>query len=585
MTIQEILAAKRQPATAPLAAASTLSLAERLAAKKALQDKNDLVEDPTDYLDSSYNDSPLASATSGDEVAYDGAFSLSIVLNERQLLAKELALKGTSFCLIGPAGSGKTTTQRSVAASLLESKSLKTTSFKVRGSGGKERSVSPSIAFCAYTRRASANLERAIHKDPALAGALEHNVMTIHHLLEFEPVIYWDPETQKDSMRFEPQRHRRAPLEITHLVIEEASMLGLDLAEQLYDALPLGVQVIFIGDINQLPPVFGASVLNYALVQLPVVELTEVHRQAQDSPVLSNAHRILKGLPLIEAATFTIIRGKSPVQHGQEKVSYSLGELFKNWHTSGYYNPEDSVILSPWNKQALGTDNLNRWIAQFLGTYREATVYEVLAGFAKHYLAVGDKVMYNKQDGVITAISYNGLYHGPATQQPGQDLSRFGVRIASESLDSPSTDLDDLLLGYSTFSIDELEKQKGERKIQASHVVTLELESGEIISLSAAGDFAPQTFSLGYVLTVHKAQGCEWRKVFIVLHKDHAISLSRELLYTAVTRAREECVIIAKDQVIERAIATQRIKGDTLADKIEYFNSGALGGREFDCTP
>jgi exodeoxyribonuclease V alpha subunit len=72
---------------------------------------------------------------------------------------------------------------------------------------------------------------------------------------------------------------------------------------------------------------------------------------------------------------------------------------------------------------------------------------------------------------------------------------------------------------------------------------------------------------------VYKAQGCEWRKVFLILHKDHSVMAYRELLYTAVTRAAKEMVVIAKDFMIEKAIKTQRIKGNSLADKIEFFNA------------
>lgn len=520
-------------------------------------------------------------------VGYQGAFSLSVVLNERQLMAKEMALSGKSFCLIGPAGTGKTTAQRSVAEALLDQGLLKTTTFKITGS--KERNTGPSFVAVAFTRRASSNLARAIHKDPKLKKAFTHNIMTIHALLEFEPVIFFDQEKQRESMRFEPQRDGSAPLEITHLVIEESSMLGLDLAEQLFDALPCGVQIIYIGDINQLPPVFGASILNYALVQLPVIELTEVYRNG--GIILENAHNILKGAGLVEGETldedtgksskFAIVRGKSEQQVGQEKMAHSLGLLFKHWEEQGEYRPDEDMILSPFNKQALGTDNMNKWIAQFLGEKRKAIVFEIIAGFNTHYLAVGDRVMVNKQDGYITHIARNGDYLGKDAQLPGSDLSRFGMRIMGADTVSDMDELCDATLNYTNFNLDSLQEQDAERKQQASHAVEIVLESGETLTLKSAGDFGPASFSLGYVLTVHKAQGCEFRKVFILFHKDHNVMLTRELFYTAVTRAREEVCLIAKDWVIEKAVRTQRIKGNSLQEKIEYFNSGAvdmLGG-------
>lgn len=506
--------------------------------------------------------------------SYQGAFALNISLNERQLMAKDMALADKSFCLIGAAGTGKTTAQRSVAEALLESNRLGVCNYKLQGGGGV-RVDGPSFVACAFTRRASGNLARAIHKNPRLEQILKHNIMTVHALLEFEPVVFWDPEKERESMRFEPQRTAGSPLEITHLVIEEASMLGLDLWQQLYDALPLGVQIIFIGDINQLPPVFGASILNYALVQLPIIELTHVYRQQGDSLILANAHHILKGEMIEEGPGFEIIRGKNQQQVGQEKMATSLGRMFEIFYDSGSYRPDEDMILSPFNKQALGTDNMNKWIAQFLGTKRGAIVHEIIAGFNKHYLAVGDRVMVNKQDGYITKIVPNAQYHGQEPQVPGSDLSRFGVRILGGGKEG-GDDLDDILLGYTDFSLEELEKELAERKQQASHIVDVVLESGQTEVLSAAGDFGPQVFSLGYVLTVHKAQGCEFRKVFGILHKDHAVMLQRELFYTMVTRAREEFCLIAKDFVIEKAIKNQKIKGDSLQDKIEYFNSGAV---------
>lgn len=507
-------------------------------------------------------------------------FSLSITLNERQLMAKEMALSGKSFCLIGAAGTGKTTSQRSVAEALLQDDRLTECSYKRPGGQGKDDRVSgPSFVACAFTRRASANLARAIHKNPALEEALRYNIMTIHQLLEFEPVYFYDVEKQRDSMRFEPQRTASNPLTITHLVIEESSMVGLDLFAFLFDALPLGVQIIYIGDINQLPPVFGMSILNYALVQLPVIELTEVYRQAEDSSILANAHRVLKGESIQEAPGTTIIRGKQTVQVGQEKMALALSKMFKIWHDEGFYDPEQDMILSPFNKHALGTDNLNKWIAQFLGEKRKAVVFEILAGFAKHYLAVGDRVMVNKQDGYVIKIVRNMSYLGATPQMEGADLSRFGHRIAGtdNALDLDEEDPDGIaLLNYENFNLDSIGEQQGERKIQCSHIIDVLLESGEVVSLSSAGDLGPQNFSLGYVLTVHKAQGCEFRRVFGVLHKDHAVMLFRELLYTLMTRAREDLVLIAKDWVLDKAIKSQRIKGDTLQDKIEYFNSGAV---------
>ena len=498
------------------------------------------------------------------------AFALDITLNERQQMGVDYALAGKCFVLTGAAGTGKTTACREIARAFLKRGDLGLHTFKEEGGA---KITSHGIAFCSYTRRATSNIRRALHKDETLEKELSVNVVTIHRLLEFEPEFFQTPEG-KNSMRFIPRRNAQKMLDIKVLVIEEASMLGLDLWEKLYAAMRPGTIVVFVGDINQLPPVFGKSIMNYALGQLPVVELTEVYRQAFDSGVIVNAHRILKGLPPEENKDTQIVTGKSPTAVGQERMARALGATFFNLWQSKDYDPEQDIILSPWNKQPCGTDNLNNWIAQFLGEQRKAMVYEVLAGRRKLYLAVGDRVMYEKRDGVIKAIRHNAQYLGKSAQPASTDLTRFGLRKLSSG-DSESEDFELQATGYENINIDDVPDE--EKKLQASHTVTLALDGGEEAVLSAVGEFAEQTFSLGYCLTVHKAQGCEWRRVYIVLHKDHTLGgfLSRELVYTAVTRAREKVILIAKPETLKKAVATQNIKGNTLEEKIQSINSGA----------
>ena len=522
------------------------------------------------------------------QTAVKETFSLSITLNKEQLLAKELAFNGKSFCLVGAAGTGKTTAQREIASELLRQNKLKTHEFRVQGTA--LRISAPSIAFVAYTRIASGNLKRAIHKDPALEEKLEHNITTIHNLLEYAPEFHWDYEAQKEKMCFVPKRHATNLLDITHLIIEESSMVGLKLWNELYEALRPNTQIIFIGDINQLPPVMDKSILNYALVQLPVVELTHVYRQAEESLILENAHRILRGeFPLKEGKDFIIMRN-GEVQHTQAKLAQMIGQAFPKFadkekqEAGSGYDPAQDIILSPFNKQDLGTDNINKWIAQFLTTERKGVTFEIKAGINTLYLAAGDKVMYNKQVGEIISINRNGEYHGKAPLSPSPYLTRFGTYL--DSKEEKETDDDDFGLGYEDIDLEKMMEEGSKEDLlrSASHAVTIAIETGEEITLSSVGDFASSTFSLGYALTVHKAQGCEWRKVFIILHKAHSIMAFRELLYTAVTRAREQCILITKDFMLKKAIENPRIKGNTIEEKIEYFNSGVMDIGNVYCT-
>jgi len=501
------------------------------------------------------------------------AFALDVKLNDEQDLAVVYALEGKSFVLTGAAGTGKTTACREIAKAFLERGQLGRHTFKVDGLPKPlDRQGAPGIAFCSYTRRATANIRRALHKDVKLREILKYNVTTIHKLLEFEPEFYVD-DLGKDRMRFIPKRHAGNPLTVKVIVIEEASMLGLDLWEKLYDAMLPGTIIVFVGDLNQLPPVFGKSIMNYALAQLPVIELKHVYRQALDSGVIVNAHKIIKGeVPETNKDT-ALVEGTQKIQVPQERMSIALGNMFFKLWENKEYDPDQDIILSPWNKQPLGTHNLNNWIAQFLGEKREAMVHEVLAGRRKMFLAVGDRVMYEKQDGVISAIRHNADYIGKPVQPAGTDLTRFGMRKMAK--DAKHEDFEEMIGGYADLNVDEIVDD--EKKLQASHVVEVTLDSGDKEYLRAVGDYADQVFSLGYCLTVHKAQGCEWRKVFIVLHKDHNIGtfLSRELLYTAVTRAREKLILVSKSFVLAQAVKQQIIKGKTLKEKIESINSGA----------
>ena len=491
-------------------------------------------------------------------------FSLNIELDEDQNTAVQLALAGKSFCLIGKAGTGKTTTEREIVKAILSKLNGRTHIFRIQGTG--EKIESPAAAVVSYTRVAAGNSRNAICKDEELRNAFFHNVTTIHNLLEYAPVFFYDDEKEKESMRFIPQRNALNPLNIQTIAIEESSMVDLNLWEKLYDAMLSGSQCIFIGDINQLPPVFGPSILNYALVQLPIVELRTVYRQKFDSLVLTNAHNILEGKEVEEGPDFKIIEGGTK-QHGQTVTMLQLAGSLKRWYESGEYKPDEDIILSPFNKGDLGSDSINSHVAQFLN---DGDVYEVIAGIRKLYVAVGDKIMYQKQVGRIINIRPNPMYAGKIPKPHSKHLSRFGVMLEEDDLDS----LEDDGLAHVEYNLEAMSKEDMEELThQASHVVEIELDTGEVLALRRAGELSVQNFSLAYALTVHKAQGCEWRKVILVLHKDHSILAFNELLYTAVTRAAKQVVIVGKKFMVAKAIATRRIKGDSLREKVEYFNA------------
>ena len=235
------------------------------------------------------------------------------------------------------------------------------------------------------------------------------------------------------------------------------------------------------------------------------------------------------------------------------------------------------MILLAYNK-SFGTIELNKHIAQHIATTTGAITYEVVAGYLKHYLAVGDKVMYEKEDAKIVAIAINGLYIGSKYKEASTLLDRWGNYRTPEDSDNITNHPAEVATAAdgSDYDIDSILENmsfadSGEDiKRVASHVITLQLlDSGEEVTIDSAA--AVNALLLGYAITAHKAQGSEARKVFIIIHELHSKMIQREWLYTAVTRARESLYIICCADTFTKGILNQRIKGNTLEAKIEYF--------------
>jgi exodeoxyribonuclease V alpha subunit len=500
-----------------------------------------------------------------------------ITYNQQQQAFIDLATSGKSAVLLGAAGTGKSTCQRGVVSTLIQHNKA----GLLADDGHKHLPAgTPGIIVCAYTRRAVNNIRKVMPED------MRNNCITIHKLLEYQPVYYeeYNEELGKDvkTMRFEPTRSMVRPLSnsIHTIIFEESSMIATELYAEVIAALQHKVQFIFIGDIQQLPPVFGSAVLGYKMLELPVVELTEVYRQALESPIIRLAHHILQGKSIAADALHEWDYPEQLKLHPwKKKLSVDLGLLtiakfFSVAIDSGDYNYEEDMILIPFNK-SFGTEELNKYIAQHLTARSGAVVHEIVAGFNKHYFAVGDRVMYEKEDATITNIAMNGTYVGSKYQEASPLLDRWGnYRTPEDSgVEKPEVvaaneeeDIDALLdsMSFSDTGGDE------DRKRAASHVITLRLhDSDEEVSIDSAA--AVNSLALGYAITVHKAQGSEARKVFLILHESHATMVQRELLYTAVTRARESLYVICPPDTFIKGVQKQKIKGNTLAEKALYF--------------
>jgi ATP-dependent exoDNAse (exonuclease V) alpha subunit len=379
-------------------------------------------------------------------------------------------------------------------------------------------------------------------------------------------------------------------------------MVSLELYQLLVDALPYParVQFIFLGDLNQLPPVYGHPVLGQKLLELPIVELTQVYRQALESPIISLALAVKNndfrqfnkdavdlwtgekfrkndGKPAYMAFNAKEIReiitldrpgrGKVTLHPWKKKVetevglAYMQGQL-KQWIKQGVYDPMEDLVLCPWNK-SFGTDELNRAIADKLGKDRGAVVHEVIAGFTRFYYAIGDKLMVDKQEALIVDITKNPKYLGKRPAQPSEQLDRWGNHADRSILASDISDADiDAMLD--NLSMDE------ERTTAASHIIKYRYLDGTTeFFMDKAAELNATSF--GYAITVHKAQGSECRKVFVLTHYCHSAMLFRELIYTAVTRAAEELYIVMSPMMLATAADRPRIHGDTLQAKLEFY--------------
>lgn len=512
-----------------------------------------------------------------------------VALNERQSSAVELAIRGKSFNLIGAAGTGKTTTTRETIAQLVRLPHITPlqagTKYLIKDQ--------PGIAVISFTNKAVNNLKKF------LPSELQQHCMTYHKLLQYGPVKYENEPGNPmagSTMRFEPTYNENAKLpHLSCIIVEESSMVAEELHRTLLKALPRPneTQFIFLGDLNQLPPIFGPSILGFKLLELPTVELTHVYRQALESPIITLAHKIregrgfsTKGSGRLTEDGFVddrgehgkvVIRPWKKKTEGRPAMKVCLHNFLIPMICDPNYDFNETAILCPFNK-SFGTLELNKFIAQALGEKRGAEVFEVLARGTASYWAVGDRVLVDRREAIVIRIEPTVGYAGKFPQESSVSLDRWGKYRDGKDHHSGPDDADrdaKLLLGLDALESMDLGEDES-AKNAASHTITVEfIDSGGTVSLSQAGQINSMLFS--YVLTVHKSQGSEWKRVVILLHYTHNSMLSRELLYTAVTRAKQELIIICEPDrkeiynSITRAAKSPEIQGVTLEEKAQYF--------------
>ena len=542
-----------------------------------------------------------------------GSTAQKIILNANQAQAVSLAASGQSFCLAGAAGTGKTTSTREIISRLLESNHVKpfSASTKYLAAGA------PGIIVTAFTKRATKNAEEAIN-DPLVT------CINFHKLLQYVPTY---PEVLNEkgeiikTVRFEPTFHKLNPLpHISTIIIDESSQFSIPMFDTLWDALSAenkkSIQFIFIGDIQQIPPTMGMSIYGPKLNELPSIELTEVYRQALESPIIRfltdmrSGHTITRndwrkytrnedGTPNNEMRM-----GVFPANLDWEEALHQAASFLRQEFESGIYNPYEDMVLVPFNVK-FGTVALNKAIAEMLDQKEARTIYQVIVGWARHHYAIGDHVLFNTQDYVITAINPNPKYSGASAAFPSKFIDRDGsvtnrvefekeqrvhdieVLDSSLPLDSLPVITEDqkaLMLSEDhknrnndPLSLDQflqvqLAKSINEKTNTASHIITLRsLDDPEepLLTIDSVGDLMKMILS--YAITVHKAQGLQAQRVYFFLHSAHSPMHFRELIYTAASRAKKYLTIICDPKTLARGIEKQRIPGVTLEEKKLYF--------------
>jgi exodeoxyribonuclease V alpha subunit len=297
-------------------------------------------------------------------------------------------------------------------------------------------------------------------------------------------------------------RHEGQPLEADAVIVDEASMLDISLTACLLRAIPLGCRLLLVGDVDQLPAVGPGNVLKDIIrsQQISVVRLNEVFRQEAQSRIVLNAHRINRGLSpdFTAPAEFSLTECADEAAVADEIVS-----LYKTLWTAG--GQQDVQVLSPMHKLACGVENLNRLLQEAVNPPDPAK--EELASL-NQILREGDRIMQIKNN--YDKEVFNG------------DLG-WVKTIESRSL---------------TAWFPDVNEGKAVR-----------YEQGELDELQ-----------LSYAMSVHKSQGSEYPVVILALSKAHYIFLQRNLLYTAVTRARRQVFIAGQKSALLTAVANDRTR-------------------------
>ncbi len=382
--------------------------------------------------------------------------ALTINLSATQKLAIEEALKTKLLVITGGPGVGKTTIVNSILK-ILQAENVK-------------------VNLAAPTGRAAKRM----------FDATGCEAKTLHRLLQ-------------KNIGQNDYRSNVLTLECDLLIVDEVSMVDVPLMFSLLSSLPDHTALFLVGDIDQLPSVGPGTVLHDLITSqsIPVIRLTEIFRQAQESKIITNAYKVNQGImPVLanegENSDFFFIEAETP----EDTLSKIVALVSKRIPAKFGISPiKDIQILCPMNKGLIGTKNLNLEIQKVLNVNQEKSINVLGTNFR-----VGDKVMqiennydkeiYNGDIGIINSIN--------------EDEKEMLITFDNKKLIYEFADLDEL--------------------------------------------------NLAYAVTIHKSQGSEYHTIIVPVLMEHFIMLQRNLLYTSITRGKKLVILVGQKRAIETAV-------------------------------
>lgn len=405
-----------------------------------------------------------------------------ICFGNKQILAIKESLNNGIIIITGGPGTGKTTTINAI--------------IKIYEQLGMK------VILAAPTGRAAKRMTETTGRES----------QTIHRLLELS---YVDGE---DEMVF--NRDEESPIDGDVIIIDEASMIDILLMNSLLKAINPGTRVVFVGDVDQLPSVGAGNVLKDLINSgcIKIVMLDEIFRQAEESMIIVNAHRINKGeFPITnEKDKDFFFMAEHHTQKTVDTIVSLITDRLPNYY--GFDSIKDIQVLTPMKKGDVGINALNKYLQEALNPKDEGKVEKQIGD---DIFRVGDKVMQIKNN------------------------YKLKWRITKDSLESENGEgIFNGDLGYIT-DID-----------NEDNMVTVIFDDEKEVEY----DFSDlDEIKLSYATTVHKAQGSEFPVVVMPIHWGPPMLLTRNLIYTAITRASQLVVLVGEMKYLNIMIKNNKI--------------------------